>query len=254
MYSMRAVALIGLGLGVSACSALDLPSRDSGIPELPLVETSTLPAAGSDDPVVISTPEAVEARQLVVHPVADAEDEESEKVVPIASPVSVHSVQVRVPRSLKVSERNRYLPFGDIVWREDPIGDRHAQVQKIMQDALMQGVTPLEGPGLVDVEVELVRFHAITEKARYTTGGVHAITFDLTLRDPETGAMVVPQRRIRADLEAYGGQQAINAEALGVTQKARISEHLSDVIQEELTSPEGYQNAKLGVFQILNAL
>jgi hypothetical protein len=248
---MRAVVLIGLGAGVTACSTSDIPSRHTGIDELPLVETSVLPQVDTGEAIVISTPEAVEARQLVELPPAE---EQVEPVMPIASPVSVHAVKVRVPRSLKVSERNRYLPFDDIVWREDPIGDRHAQVQKIMQDALMRGVTPLEGPGKVDVEVELVRFHAITEKARYTTGGVHAITFDLTLRDPETGAMVVPQRRIRADLEAYGGQQAINAEALGLTQKARISDHLTEVIREELTNPEGYQNAKLGVFQLLNKL
>ncbi|MFA3917925.1 DUF6778 family protein [Ruegeria hyattellae] len=251
MNSMRAVVLIGLGAGVTACSTSDIPSRHTGIDELPLVETSVLPQVDAGEATVISTPEAVEARQLVELPPAE---EQVEPVVPIASPVTVHAVKVRVPRSLKVSERNRYLPFGDIVWREDPIGDRHAQVQKIMQEALIRGVTPLEGPGKVDVEVELVRFHAITEKARYTTGGVHAITFDLTLRDPETGAMVVPQRRIRADLEAYGGQQAINAEALGLTQKERISDHLTEVIREELTSPEGYQNAKLGFFQLLNKL
>lgn len=251
MNSMRAVVLIGLGAGMTACSTSDIPSRHTGIDEVPLIETSVLPQDGAGAATVISTPEAVEDRQVVEHPTAEEQDDTA---ATIASPVSVHAVQVRVPRSLKVSERNRYLPFGDIVWREDPIGDRHAQVQKIMQDALMHGVTPLEGPGKVDLEVELVRFHAVTEKARYTTGGVHAITFDLTLRDPETGAMVVPQRRIRADLEAYGGQQAVNAEALGVTQKARISEHLSDVIRQELTSPEGYQNAKLGVFQLLNNL
>ncbi|MDP5216014.1 hypothetical protein Q5Y75_02170 [Ruegeria sp. 2205SS24-7] len=236
---------------MTACSTSDIPSRHTGIDQVPLIETSVLPQDGAGATTVISTPEAVVDRQVVERP---ADEEQDDPVAAIASPVSVHAVQVRVPRSLKVSERNRYLPFGDIVWREDPIGDRHAQVQKIMQDALMHGVTPLEGPGKVDVEVELVRFHAITEKARYTTGGVHAITFDLTLRDPETAAMVVPQRRIRADLEAYGGQQAVNAEALGVTQKARISEHLSDVIRQELTSPEGYQNAKLGVFQLLNNL
>ncbi|MCL6283034.1 hypothetical protein M3P21_05755 [Ruegeria sp. 2012CJ41-6] len=251
MNSMRAVVLIGLGAGMAACSTPDIPSRHTGIDELPLIETLALPEPTAVEAVVISTPEAVESRQVIEHPVAD---EQEQTRLPIASPVSVHAVQVRVPRSLKVSERNRYMPFGDIVWREDPIGDRHAQVQKIMQDALMRGVTPLDGPGKVDVEVELVRFHAITEKARYTTGGVHAITFDLTLRDPETGAMVVPKRRIRADLEAYGGQQAINAEALGQTQKVRISEHLTKVIRQELTSPEGYQNAKLGVFQLLNNL
>ena len=92
--------------------------------------------------------------------------------------MSINQVQVIVPRALKVSERNSYLPRGDIVWREDPIGDRHAQVQTIVQDAIVRGVTPLNGPVKADVEIVVQRFHALTEKARYTTGGVHSITFD----------------------------------------------------------------------------
>ena len=167
----------------------------------------------------------------------------------IRSPVSVKQVLVRVPRSLKVSERNSYLPRGDIVWREDPIGDRHAQVHKIVQDAMVQGVSVLHGPVPVNIEIEMKRFHALTERARYTTGGVHALTFDLAIRHAETGELVVPVRTIKADLDAFGGQQAILAEARGLTQKVRISNHLAEVIRQELTNAEGYRNAQLGIYQ-----
>ncbi len=39
--------------------------------------------------------------------------------------VRVGEINVLVPQSLKVSERNSYYPGGDIVWRGDAIGNRH---------------------------------------------------------------------------------------------------------------------------------
>jgi hypothetical protein len=55
-----------------------------------------------------------------------------------------------------------------------------------------------------------------------------------------------------ADLDAFGGQQAINAEARGQTQKVRITDHLAEVIRQELSNPEGFTNPKLGMIQRLN--
>ena len=159
-----------------------------------------------------------------------------------------------MPRSLKVSEANSYIPRGDIVWREDPIGDRHAQVQKIVQDAMARGVTPLNGPVKADLHIQVDKFHALTEKARYTTGGVHAITFQMALKDAETGELLVPAKTVRADLDAFGGKQALQAEARGLTQKVRITNHLAEVIRQELSNPEGYKNASLGVIQLMNRM
>ena len=246
MTALRKIMLIGLGLAVSACTAVDVPTRNAPYEVLPNGATQLPEGYEAAHNRVAPRENAVVSRQAVVPSTSD---------LPSAgAPVSVESVTVRVPRSLKVSERNSYLPAGDIVWREDPIGDRHAQVQKIVQDALVRGASQLNGPVKVDVDVQVARFHALTEKARYTTGGVHAITFDLALKDPETGELLVPVRRIRADLDAFGGQQAINAEARGLTQKVRISNHLAEVIRQELTNPEGYKNASLGFYQLLNTL
>ncbi|WP_415403144.1 DUF6778 family protein [Tateyamaria sp. SN3-11] len=166
--------------------------------------------------------------------------------------VRVENITVRVPRSLSVSEANRYLPSSDIVWREDPIGDRHAQVANIFHAAMTQGTAPLDGAAPVALDIEVARFHALTEKARYTTGGVHNINFVLTLRDPETGVILGEPRKIRADLDAFGGQQALAAEARGQTQKVRITNHLAEVIRQELTSAEGFQNPQLGLIQAMN--
>lgn len=240
MKTARIFLMLGLGLAVSACTAVDVTTRNAPFEQIP--DTDVAVPAGyvpQDEASSKAT-----AKSGVSDPVV--------ALTPGVSPVRVNSVRVLVPRSLEVSEANRYLPKGDIVWREDPIGDRHAQVQKIVQDAMNKGVKPLNGPVRVNLDVQVARFHALTEKARYTTGGVHSITFHLAIRDPKTGELLMPARTVRADLDAFGGQQAINAVAKGQTQKVRITNHLAEVIRQELSNPEGYKNANLGFIQMLN--
>jgi hypothetical protein len=168
--------------------------------------------------------------------------------------INVAQINVRVPTSLKVSEANRYYPGGDIVWREDPMGNRHAQVSKIMHSAMAAGTAGFQGPVPVILDIEVVRFHALSEKARYTVGGDHHIIFKMVLRDARTGALLSQPRRIETDLEAFGGQQAIAAESRGLTQKIRISRHLAEVVRQEMTEPDGFKNASLGFYQLVNRL
>ena len=178
-----------------------------------------------------------------------------QQIVPATLPVEVVSVDVDVPRSLKVSEANRFLPGGDIVWRGDPPGDRYKQVQAIFETAMREGADAIEGDGVpVTLDIEVTRFHALTEKARYTVGGVHAIQFNMQLRDPETGAPLGEPHFVKADFRALGGQAAVRAEQAGLTQKKRITEHLAKVIRTELTSPEGYHGANLGLIGLLNQI
>lgn len=255
MNRARMILIAGLGLSVSACSAVDVPTRNAPYEQLP---TSTVSAPAGYQPMesVQSRPEPEVSRRIdaPAAAVAVTVPGAAAAIAPYESPVSVNSITVRVPRSLKVSERNSYMPRGDIVWRGDPIGDRHAQVQQIFETALTRGAAQVNGPVKVDIDVQVTRFHALTEKARYTTGGVHAITFDLAVKDPATGQLLMPVRTVRADLEGFGGQQAILADARGETQKVRITQHLSEVIRQELSNPEGYRNASLGFIQMLNSL
>lgn len=167
-------------------------------------------------------------------------------------PVNVRRISVVVPRSLEVSEANRYLPAGDIVWREDPIGDRYDQVEAIFDAAFKKGTAELKGSTPVSLYVQVMRFHALTEKARYSTGGVHSIKFGLAIRDLNSGQILGAPRVVEADLDAFGGQAALDAEAKGQTQKVRITNHLARVIQEELTQESGHENAQLGLIQQLN--
>ncbi|MBL4768213.1 MAG: hypothetical protein JKY94_10935 [Rhodobacteraceae bacterium] len=250
MKVTHAIMLIGLGLSVSACASVDVPTRNTPFEQLP---TSTVmtpdgfelvqPANSPSTDNMPATVKALQATQVA-----------STNIIPGQTPVTVNSIIVHVPRSLKVSEANRYIPSGDIVWRGDPIGNRHLQVRQIFETAMLSGVRGLNGQVTVDVDIEVMRFHALTEKARYSVGGVHSITFKLALKNPETGALLVPVRIIRADLDGFGGSQALAAEARGQTQKVRITDHLAEVIRQELTNPEGYQNANLGFLQMLNGL
>lgn len=239
--SPKLALLVGLGLMLSACATQDLATRNTPFEQLPSVDAS----ASTDFSAARPDGDAADVKKT-------ASADGLPALVDGQSLVTVNRVVVRVPRTLTVSEANRYLPAGDIVWREDPIGDRHAQVQKIFQDAMNKGVTPLNGPVKVNVDIQVRRFHALTEKARYTTGGLHSITFNLAITDPRTGELLVPIRSVRADLDGFGGSQALAAEARGLTQKVRITNHLAEVIRQELSNPKGYNNASLGFYQLLN--
>jgi len=175
----------------------------------------------------------------------------TEQPVPMPT-YRVVDINVSVPRSLTVSEANSYYPKSDIVWRGDPLGDRYKQIEAIFDAALTRGTKDLNGLVPVVLDVEVLRFHALTEKTRYTVGGVHSITFALSLRNSDTGLALGERRIVEADLKGFGGQQAIVAENKGQTQKVRITAHLANVVRAELERPSGYQNEKLGVIQVLN--
>lgn len=241
MKTIKLACALSIGAVLSACGASDVVTR-----EAPFV-----PATAAQALEMAAQPEANRSVRTIT-----GENQTSRTILPsaILEQINVSKVNVRVPTSLKVSEANRYYPNGDIVWREDPMGNRHAQVAKIMYDAMTAGTAGFNGPVPVILDIELVRFHALSEKARYTVGGDHHIVFDMVLRDGNTGEALSEPRRITTDLEAFGGQQALMAEARGLTQKVRISGHLAEVIRQEMTEPEGYKNASLGFYQLVNRL
>jgi len=147
----------------------------------------------------------------------------------------VQQLSVTVPNELTVSEANVFLPIADIVWREDPLGDRKQQVQDIMIDAIVKGVSKVSDGQPVTMEVRLTKFHALTEKTRYTVGGRHNIKFDYVLRDAQTGVPVTDVKHIDASFKAYGGSNAVAAMARGETQKVRISQHIEQLIYMEMS-------------------
>lgn len=149
----------------------------------------------------------------------------------------VVSVNIAVPESLRVSEANMYYPIADIVWRGEPRGDRHKQVTAIFQEAFVTGTQTLRSGRRVAVDVIVDRFHCLTEKARFTIGGVHSLKFTLRVRDAATGEVLDGPRKVVADVKASGGAVAVQEEADGITQRLVILQRLSEVALRELTRP-----------------
>ncbi len=231
---------IGFAAALSACGASETVTRDA-----PFAQQGAASAFAQQSEVTPGT-----VRTVSTPPQA------AQTILPeaILRQINVSQINVNVPTTLSVSEANRYYPIADIVWRGDPIGNRHAQISRIMHEAMTRGTQTFQGPVSVILDIELVRFHAISEKARYTVGGTHNVIFNMQLRDAATGAPLSEPRQVIADLDAFGGQQAVTAESQGLTQKVRLIGHLSEVIRQEMTQPEGYKNASTGFFQLINRI
>ncbi|WP_299922085.1 DUF6778 family protein [uncultured Pelagimonas sp.] len=217
MTPIRIVAAVAMMSALSACGGMpDVATRNAPFEALPPVQTGTAVV-----PVVAAQPEV---------PQRPSQTRAAYKIV---------NYSITVPEDLSVSEANLYYPVADIVWRGDAIGDRKDQVGYIFQESLSRARHSLTDGHAVKAEIVVRRFHSITEKTRYTVGGVHSINFDILLRDAQSGQIVV-SRSVKADLKAFGGRRAINADRQGLTMKERIHRHLERVIKAELTVPGGW--------------
>jgi len=141
-------------------------------------------------------------------------------------------VRVSVPESLRISEEETLIPNADIVWREDPIGDRRAQVATIMKAAVAKGARGLRGARGVVIEVTVTRFHAMTWRAEQSEAdwGVHNIRFDARVVDARTGEELLPMTHIDAEFPALSGAKMREARARGITQKSMITAHVANTI------------------------
>lgn len=204
MNSFKKIAALGLALALSACVSSEPASRSLSNDALTLASrgTGSIPETGA----------------RVVAPL-----------------YSISDIQVSVPRALRVSEANVFYPIADIVWRGDAPGDRHQQIGAIFQAAASQAAATMKGPRAAVLKLELVRFHGVTEKTRYTVGGTHNMVFDLTVLDAATGAVIDGPRRVTADAKAAGGQAAILEEQSGRTQKVVVTEKLVETLRRELS-------------------
>ena len=201
MKTIRVILALVAAAGLAACADTNLVSRN----------------ASPNAPLLNAAPEAVQTPSY-----------------------NVTALNVVVPETLKVSEANSFYPGADIVWRGDPFGNRHQQIKAMFEAGMGKGIARLNGGTDVIVDIVVQRFHSVTERTRYTVGGVHSIRFAMTIRDAATGAVLEPTRVIEADLNAFGGLAAVRAEAIGQTQKVRITEHLEKVILHELTKPRDF--------------
>jgi hypothetical protein len=144
----------------------------------------------------------------------------------------IADVRVAVPATLSVSEAKTLLPKADIVWREDPEGDRRAQVAAIVETAARQGGSGLRGSRAVILDITVSRFHALTFEAerRMSNAGVHNIDFTIQVVDASSGQVLAGPDAIEAALPALSGAAMVEARRQGQTQKSQITAHLRATI------------------------
>jgi len=135
---------------------------------------------------------------------------------------------------LIVSEREVYYPTADIVWRGDPLGPRIAQIGDMFREAADRNRAVLFGSTPIAVDVTLIRFHGVTNRTRYSVGGIYNVIFDLTVRDAVTGEVIEPTRRVVGNLDAPGGERAVRLEEGGQTQKVRVTDFLTSLLRAQL--------------------
>jgi len=202
MKAFKTVLSLGLVLGLSACVQ-------------PEASRSGAPAAGA---VSLATKDA---------PVEMAGKK-------VAIPLNVTRVEIKVPSTLRVSEADTWYPIADVVWRGEPRGNRLVQVKAIFEEAAARGTRDLKSGVAVVAEVEVTRFHCVTEKTRNSIGGVHSLFFKLTIRDASTGAVLDGPRLVNAEVKAHGGSRAIAEDYAGRTQRVVVVERLAQVLHDEL--------------------
>ena len=206
MHILRALSVLAMAAALSACAKPD----DTATRAAPVGAEVTKATAGGGRPGV--------------------------GLQKVNVPLNVLDVTVTVPRDLKVSEAETWYPIADIVWRGDPRGNRYEQVEAIYATAIPPAIAPLDNGIPVVAEIEVTRFHAVTDKTRYTIGGVHSLKFLLTIRHAETGEILSGPRLVNADTPAPGGQKAVAQDMAGITQKEVVTERLATVIRRELKS------------------
>lgn len=202
MSMSRIVLCLGLVLGAAGCANIDTVTRG----------------------VTLDMPGLV-GRAPAVAPVAQMRN------------YAVQDVVVNVPQGLSVSEANHFYPLADIVWRGDPIGDRHTQIADIFRAAAARGAETLDGARPVIVQIDVKRFHGVTERTRFSFGGVYDMVYDMTVFDATTGAVIEPAHELRVDLPAPGGQAAIELDRTGQTEKVRVTDYLTLMLKQQLEGP-----------------
>ena len=153
----------------------------------------------------------------------------------VARSYDVAAFQFVASPNLSVSEGDGFYPFADIVWRGDPPGDRTAQIAAMFETAIARNDGVLVGDTPVAVRVQLIRFHGVTEKTRFSVGGNYNIVFDMTVSDARTGAVIEPTRRVVGNLDAPGGSTAARLERDGQTEKVRVTGYLTSLLRAQLS-------------------
>ena len=146
MKIIKVAGLLAIAFGTTACGVANGPPDDDWVSQrpvmtadpvsqkfdLPYEEVSQLDISQSGAAEILALSGGVEQSPApLVSRNTPADD--GALLGAATAGYNVTDVVVDVPAELTVSEANRFLPGSDIVWREDPMGDRKAQVKVIME-------------------------------------------------------------------------------------------------------------------------
>ena len=159
---------------------------------------------------------------------------------------TLSNVGVQNPETMNVSTDplERYPDSGQIGWYGDGPGDVKAQVANLITESVSHGVADmLVGEEPVELVITLRQFHALTPRARLSNLqlGVHEIVFDIEVRN-ERGDLIASEDGINADLRAFSGFKAYEAEVRGATQRKSIRQRVADVVRRWL-APWSFEKA-----------
>jgi hypothetical protein len=115
------------------------------------------------------------------------------------------------------------------------MGNRPQQIDEIFQTSIRAAAQDMNGSIPVVVDIELLRFHSLTERTRFSVGGVNSIKFNMTIRNAETDEVLEQSRTLNGDFAALGGRAAMAADNQGQGWKVRITAHLTNLFSRELT-------------------
>ncbi len=216
---------------------LDLPYEQ--VAQLNISQSGAAQLLAITQPTAILQPTAIAQSAVAAQPTTNLVSRNAAPLdglllKPAKPTYRVARVYVDVPAELTVSEANVYVPRADIVWREDPLGDRKMQIKTILEQAIFSGANQISGNTDVIMSVRVNLFHAITQKARDVVGGRHNVQFDYVLLDAVSGQPVSEVNSINLKFKALGGRKALVAEMRGDTQKVRISRHVAAAVYEHL--------------------
>ena len=154
---------------------------------------------------------------------------------PVLRSYEVRDVRISVPDTLTVSEDNSIKPRADIVWRGDAFGNRHEQITALFENAAAQGAEKLQGQIPVVVDIQMTKFHGLTQRTRYNFGGDYDMQFVLTVIHAVTGEIIEGPRSVRRILDNPSGEEVLAMEMRGITEKIFVNSYLVSMLENELS-------------------
>ncbi|MEO1495154.1 MAG: DUF6778 family protein [Pseudomonadota bacterium] len=160
---------------------------------------------------------------------------------PVSSNVSGWSMQdINITFGPEISRTATGTEFSsNFVWEGDGDGNRKKLVIALFEDAMQDiGREAMTGNRAVAMNVEVTRFHALTQASRLLCCGEHNIRANLSVTDAGSGEVLAEGEDIYLGRVALGGIPGLVAVAAGRDQRVRIRESIIRQTRDWLAGEE----------------